>query len=85
MQPVGGWEPRLQSALQRVDRLGGQPLSMFGRAMAATAYPKGAPQCIDPGEGGGLQGALDGLGSERGVLPQGACLQLWLQLCNTGA
>lgn len=36
--PVGGWEARLQSAFGRLDRLGGQPLTMFGRAVAATAY-----------------------------------------------
>ena len=36
--PVGGWEVRLQSAFGRLDRLGGQPLTMFGRAMAANAY-----------------------------------------------
>lgn len=36
--PKGGWEACLSAALQRINRLGGQPLSMFGRALAASAY-----------------------------------------------
>ena len=36
--PAGGWDALLSSAERRLNRLGGQPLSMFGRALAASAY-----------------------------------------------